>query len=176
MCLAACAWAYLAALRRGALVALNITGGIVQIVPPTGTADSAWLVLRLALWPDTAQAGHLSEMADAIARGLYVRLALATDGSAVGFVEASKRVDYVNGTSSSPVAFLEGLYVVPSARRRGVARTLVESVVQWALQEGCAELASDALLDNCTAHTVHRSLGFEETERVVYFRRALHDA
>lgn len=147
-----------------------------EIVPPTGSADPAWLVLRLALWPDTAEAGHVSGMADAIARGHYVRLALATDGSALGFVEASKRADYVNGTSSSPVAFVEGLYVVPSVRRHGVARTLVESVVQWALEEGCSELAADALLDNVTAHTVHRSLGFEETERVVYFRRALHDA
>jgi aminoglycoside 6'-N-acetyltransferase I len=146
------------------------------ITPPTGTADPAWLVLRLALWPTASEAEHLSGMADVVARHHYVRLAVAADGSAVGFVEASKRVDYVNGTSSSPVAFLEGLYVVPSVRRHGVARTLVASVVQWALDEGCTELASDALVANRTAHTVHRALGFEETERVVYFRRALHDA
>jgi len=149
--------------------------GIMPITPPTGTADPAWLGLRLALWPDTSEPEHLSGMADAIARGHYVRLAVAADGSVLGFVEASKRADYVNGTSSSPVAFLEGLYVVPRARCRGVARTLVESVVRWALDQGCTELASDALIDNLTAHTVHRSLGFEETERVVYFRRALRD-
>ena len=115
-------------------------------------------------------------MTDALARGHYVRLAMTAGGSAVGFVEASKRVDYVNGTSSSPVAFLEGLYVVPASRRQGVARVLVESVVKWALAEGCSELASDSLLDNSAAHAAHRSLGFEETERVVYFRRVLHDA
>ena len=116
-----------------------------MIKPPVGSADCAWLALRLALWPEVSQAGHLSGMADAVARGHYVRLALAGDGAALGFVEASKRVDYVNGTSSSPVAFLEGLYVVSTVRRQGVARTLVESVVKWALQEGCTELASDAL-------------------------------
>ena len=91
----------------------------------------------------------------------------------MGLVEASRRVDYVNGTSSSPVAFLEGLYVVPASRRQGVARTLVQSVVRWALAEGCSELASDSLLDNPAAHATHRALGFEETERVVYFRRGL---
>jgi aminoglycoside 6'-N-acetyltransferase I len=115
-------------------------------------------------------------MADALARGHYVRLAVSASGSAVGFVEASKRVDYVNGTNSSPVAFLEGLYVVQSFRRQGVARALVDSVAKWALAEGCTELASDSLLDNTAAHIAHRALGFEETERVVYFRRALHDA
>ena len=147
-----------------------------QITPPRGSTDSVWLALRSALWPEVPEAEHLSGMADAIARCHYVRLALASGASGLGFVEASKRVDYVNGTSSSPVAFVEGLYVVPDARRQGVARALVESVVNWALDEGCTELASDALIDNGTAHAAHRALGFEETERVVYFRRALRDA
>ena len=88
-------------------------------------------------------------------------------------MEASRRVDYVNGTRSSPVAFLEGLYVAPGSRGQGVARALVESVSLWAEREGCRELASDCLLDNSSAHAVHRALGFEETERVVYFRRTL---
>jgi aminoglycoside 6'-N-acetyltransferase I len=147
-----------------------------QLATPQGSADGAWLALRLALWPEVPEAEQLSGMADALARGHYVRLAVTASGSVVGFVEASKRVDYVNGTNSSPVAFLEGLYVAQSFRRQGVARTLVESVVKWALDEGCSELASDSLLDNTVAHAAHRALGFEETERVVYFRRALHDA
>jgi aminoglycoside 6'-N-acetyltransferase I len=147
-----------------------------QLTAPQGSADRAWLALRLALWPDVAEAEQFSEMADAVALGLYVRLAVTTDGSAVGFVEASKRVDYINGTNSSPVAFLEGLYVVQSYRRQGIARALVASVVKWALAQGCRELASDSLLDNTAAHAAHRALGFEETERVVYFRRKLHDA
>ena len=147
-----------------------------QITPPRDAADRDWLAMRSALWPDAAAAEHLSGMQDALMRGHYIRLAVSADGSVLGFVEASKRIDYVNGTSTSPVAFLEGLYVVPDARRRGVARALVESVVTWSLAEHCTELASDALLDNDTAHLVHRALGFEETERVVYFRRLLRDA
>jgi len=38
---------------------------------------------------------------------------------------------------------------------------------------GCAELASDAMLDNTVAQAMHAALDFEETERVVYFRRLL---
>src|SRR5690348_17142183 len=112
-------------------------------------------------------------MAEAIIRRHFVRLAIGDDGSATGFVEASKRVDYVNGTDSSPVAFLEGLYVEPASRRNGVARILVESVEAWATAQGCSELASDSPLENTGAHAVHVALGFAETERVVYFCRRL---
>jgi aminoglycoside 6'-N-acetyltransferase I len=143
------------------------------LTPPQGSADRAWLRLRIALWPEGSEAEHLSGMAGTLARGHYVRLAVTAAGSAVGLVEASKRIDYVNGTTSSPVAFLEGLYVEPGWRRRGVARALVESVVAWALQQDLSELASDSLTDNVAAHAAHRALGFEETERVVYFRRPL---
>jgi aminoglycoside 6'-N-acetyltransferase I len=115
-------------------------------------------------------------MADAIARDHFVRLAISTNGSAVGFVEASKRVDYVNGTNTSPVAFLEGLYVEPATRGNGVARALVGAVEAWAAAEGCTELASDSPLENVVAHAVHRALGFTETERVVYFCRPVHGA
>ena len=144
-----------------------------RIAAPQGSSDGEWLALRLALWPSDSEAEHLSGMADALSRGHYVRLAVNASGAAAGFVEASMRVDYVNGTSSSPVAFLEGLYVEPKSRRKGVARALVESVVNWASTEGCLELASDALLGNTTAHAVHCALGFEETERVVYYRLGL---
>jgi aminoglycoside 6'-N-acetyltransferase I len=144
-----------------------------QLTPPDNDSDRAWLALRLDLWPDATEAEHLRDMADALTRGHYVRLARVANRAAVGLVEASKRVDYVNGTSSSPIAFLEGLYVVPDWRRQGVARTLVDSVVEWALQAGCSELASDSFLDNVAAHAAHRALGFQETERVVYFRRIL---
>ena len=88
-------------------------------------------------------------------------------------MEATLRTDYVNGCETSPVAFLEGIYVEPGARRQGVARRLVEVVQQWARQMNCSEMASDALLQNTDSHGMHLGLGFEETERVVYFRKVL---
>ena len=144
-----------------------------KIIDPANATDPNWLSLRSSLWPDGTEAEHLRYMADALDRGHCVRVALAPDGSAVGFVEASRRVDYVNGTSTSPVAFLEGLYVTPSARRQGVARALVDAVERWAAAQGCSELASDSPIENVTAHAAHRALGFQETERVVYFRRVV---
>jgi len=143
-----------------------------KIEPPTNASDPRWLLLRVQLWPGS-DSEHLRAMADALQRQHHVRLAFAQDGSALGFVEASKRADYVNGTNSSPVVFLEGLYVEPAARRKGVARALVADVERWAVAERCSELASDSPLENVLGQTAHRALGFEETERVVYFRRAV---
>jgi aminoglycoside 6'-N-acetyltransferase I len=139
------------------------------------TEHPGWLRLRQALWPDCPREEHLSEMSAMIADpqryGQFV--AYSASREAVGLLEASVRHDYVNGTESSPVAFVEGLYVVPQARRKGIAASLVARACEWAQGAGCRELASDAVLENSISHVVHRALGFEETERVVFFRRKL---
>jgi aminoglycoside 6'-N-acetyltransferase I len=71
------------------------------------------------------------------------------------------------------VDFLEGIVVDPSVRRQGVAASLVAAVADWARGQGLSELASDAELHNIVSHAMHAALGFEETQRVVYFRKAL---
>ena len=147
-----------------------------DLIAPRDVGDADWLAMRLALWPEASSAEHLLGMGDALARGHYVRLARDARGVAVGFVEASKRVDYVNGTGTSPVTFLEGIYVAPDSPRQGVARMLVQAVMEWGRSQGCRELASDSLVANAEAHAAHRALGFEETERVVYFRMPLPTA
>jgi aminoglycoside 6'-N-acetyltransferase I len=141
----------------------------------TSVGQPGWLSLRRALWPEPSEAEHLAEMAEFVRRPeRYVQF-VAYDGSglAVGFIEASIRGDYVNGTESSPVAFMEGVYVLPGHRRRGVARDLVAAVCDWAVARGLREFASDATIGNVLSHAVHARLGFVETERVVYFRKEL---
>jgi aminoglycoside 6'-N-acetyltransferase I len=96
-----------------------------------------------------------------------------TNSGAIAFAEASLRHDYVNGCDTSPVGFLEGIYVVPLFRRRGVVASLVRAVEQWTLAQGASELASDALINNVDGHRMHAALGFQETERVVCFRKHL---
>ena len=100
-------------------------------------------------------------------------IAVADDSTPLGFIEIALRSDYVNGTRSSPVAFLEGIYVTPLARKLGVAKALVQAGELWARERGCVEFASDAAIDNQISHAMHRALGFAETQRVVFFRKAL---
>lgn len=146
-----------------------------MIEPLRAIPHPDWLRLRQALWPHCSGAEHEAEMARFLAEPQkYAQfIAYTDDGQAVGFAEASIRSDYVNGAESSPVAFLEGLYVVQEHRSHGVARRLVETVAAWARSRECIELASDVLLDNEVSHAVHKALGFEETERVVFYRKAL---
>lgn len=141
----------------------------------TSVEQPGWLPLREALWPHCSREEHLSEMAEFLAQPERFTqfIAYTEERQPIGFIEAALRRDYVNGTESSPVAFLEGIYVVPTHRRQGVARSLVAAVAEWAVKRGCKEFASDAALDNELSHQMHRSLGFVETERVVYFRKAL---
>ena len=135
--------------------------------------EADWLALRVALWPEAPEQEQRRGMAEARRRGHFVLLARSAENT-LGLVEASVRHDYVNGTNGSPVGFLEGLYVVPESRRRGIARVLVDRAVAWAGERGCVEFASDALLANTEAHALHRAIGFEESERVVYFRRDIN--
>jgi aminoglycoside 6'-N-acetyltransferase I len=141
----------------------------------TSPEDPAWLAFRLALWPEDDQAAHLADMARLCAEPdrFGQLIAYSEQGEALGFVEVALRIDYVNGTESSPVGFVEGIYVLPEARRQGIARALVAAAERWALSRGCTEMASDALLDNLVSHAMHLALGFQEAERVVFFRKLL---
>jgi aminoglycoside 6'-N-acetyltransferase I len=132
-----------------------------------------WLTMRNALWPHAA-AENLDEMTALLASSEQAAFVARDDGGRpVGFAEASIRRDHVNGCHTSPVGFLEGIYVAEGARRQGVAGQLVATVAAWTRENGCSELASDAAIDNDASHRMHAALGFSETERVVYFRRLL---
>jgi aminoglycoside 6'-N-acetyltransferase I len=134
-----------------------------------------WLDFRLALWPDASADDHRGYMAISLAQPERFLQLMMYDQNylPIGFIEGSIRGDYVNGTESSPVGFVEGVYVSPAWRRKGVARRLYEAIGDWARARGCRELASDALLENETSQRAHLALGFRETERVVYFTRKL---
>lgn len=138
-------------------------------------SDAAtWAQLRSELWPDEAAIDADADL-DAAMLDEDAAIVFVADvgGEMIAFAEATLRHDYVNGTASSPVGFLEGWYVVPEWRGRGVGRALLQAVEAWARELGCVEIASDSLLDNTASHAAHASCGFEETERVVYFRKSL---
>jgi aminoglycoside 6'-N-acetyltransferase I len=132
--------------------------------------------MRAALWPEQVEGEHAVEIARYFAgeltMPLEVLLAVDEGGGATGFAELSIR-SYAEAWITDRVAYLEGWYVEPHARRRGVGRALVEAAERWGRAQGCAEFGSDAVIDNEVSAAAHRSLGFEETVQIRCFRKAL---
>ncbi len=147
-----------------------------QVVAASSESLLAYAGLRAELWPEADAPAHAADFL-ALLRGPVPYaglLALAAEsGEPCAFAEVSHRALGANGCDTRPVAFLEGLYVRAPYRRRGIARSLIGEVERWAQSRGCAELGSDALIDNDIGRAAHRALGFEEIERVVCFRRRL---
>ena len=71
------------------------------------------------------------------------------------------------------MAYLEGWFVEPSHRGRGIGAALLSGAEERARESGCTEFASDTEIDNTAAAEAHRALGFVEAERVVCFRKTL---
>ncbi len=138
-----------------------------------GEADrETWARMRGALWPDE-DAGELArELTDLLADANQAAFGAFEAARMVGFAESSER-SWGDGTLTRPVGWLEGIYVVPDRRRAGLAAALVAAVEDWGRGRGLTELGSDARADNLVSIAAHSSWGFEETERLVLFRKAL---
>jgi aminoglycoside 6'-N-acetyltransferase I len=137
---------------------------------------AAWTKMRAALWPDASEQLHAAEIETFLAGPeAWSFIAETTDGEPAGFAEIALR-PYANGCESRPVPFLEGIWVEPRFRRQGLGARLMTHIETLLAARGFREIGSDALFDNRASHAAHRAWGFSETERVVYFRKALNAA
>ena len=91
----------------------------------------------------------------------------------VGFAQCQLRHDYVEGTSSSPVGYLEGIFILAEYRNRGYAKELLACCEKWATEKGCEEFASDCEIDNEASLSFHLATGFEEANRIICFKKSL---
>ena len=141
-----------------------------KIIKVTQSDFNEWLDLALKLWADQSSQEMQQSLANILnserETGFLVR---NDDGKAMGFINLSLRSDYVSGATSSPVAYVEGIYVKDEYRNQGVGKYLIEFASRWALKNGCTELASDALIENTASYDFHTKIGFQEVERVVTF-------
>jgi len=141
-----------------------------MIISVTKENENAWAELCVALWPDLTVDSVLRMNHEGMFKDEFL---FFEDDEPVGFISLSLRNDYVEGTDSSPVGYIEGVYVKPGFRRRGIAEKLVEHAKEWSEKCGCTELASDCRLDNTTSQAFHTGVGFAETNRIVCYTMQL---
>lgn len=135
--------------------------------------------LRTALWPESPIEEHAREL-ELILAGhapgilpLIEFVAEGADGKLFGFLEAALRSCADGCDRVLPVGYVEGWYVAESHRRQGIGTMLLEAAENWARTQGCAEMASDCIIDNLTSKRAHAALGFEIASTTVNFRKKL---
>jgi aminoglycoside 6'-N-acetyltransferase I len=146
----------------------------VRIRPVRRADDESWAALRHALWPNvSATVLHLD-----IERWWWTGdrdthcLVAEANRRLVGFIELSIRAN-AEGCETDRVAYVEGWYVAPDMRRRGIGRALMAAAEAWSRTRGCTELGSDSDVTNAVGQGAHRAFGFAEVATLVCFRKAI---
>lgn len=138
-----------------------------KMVPVSSENEIVWANMCVDLWPE----GHTVEsFLKERSSGQFKNDFLCIEGNEyIGFVSLSIRNDYVEGTDSNPVGYIEGIYVIPEYRKQGVARSMIEFAKNWSKEKGCKQMASDCLIENSDSHIFHNKTGFKEANTIVCF-------
>ena len=129
--------------------------------------------LALLLWEEYSAAELTTEFLCLLNSREAACFLAIEDGEAVGFAQCQLRRDYVEGTRTSPVGYLEGIFVKPEFRHRGQAKRLLDACEHWAAGQGCREFASDCALSNDDSLRFHLQMGFAEANRIICFTKNL---
>ncbi|GKX67306.1 aminoglycoside 6'-N-acetyltransferase [Inconstantimicrobium mannanitabidum] len=124
--------------------------------------------LSLELWPHHIYE-EIEEEYKALNSANNAFFLFKEDNMYIGFIHVSLRHDYVEGSNSSPVGYVEGIYVKEEYRGKGIAKSLVKSGEEWAATKGCTEMASDIEAQNHVSYDFHKSIGFKEVNRIICF-------
>lgn len=138
-------------------------------------ADEAEIIAGLAMqmWDAHSMEELAEEFRDGIKSERCAVFLAMGEGGAIGFAQCGLRHDYVEGTETSPVGYLEGIFVVEEYRRMGIAKNMLSACEEWAKGQGATEFASDCELPNEDSRRFHLKMGFEEANRIICFAKKL---
>lgn len=127
-----------------------------------------WEKLIQELWPmNTEEALETFGSENEVIIGCF-------DPMLIGAVHVSIRNDYVNGSESSPVGYIEGIVVTKNRRKEGIASQLLIEAEKYALHNGCIEMGSDIEIDNLDSLAFHLKNGYIEQERVICLTKKIN--
>lgn len=146
-----------------------------MIYKATEADISAIAKLAVLLWEESTIEELTSEFAELIRSDECAVFLSMRENTTVGFAQVQLRHDYVEGTSSSPVGYLEAIFVRDEYRKCGYGKELLKHCEEWAAEKGCTEFASDCELTNDMSLAFHLNAGFTEANRIICFTKSLNN-
>ncbi|MCB0283364.1 MAG: GNAT family N-acetyltransferase [Calditrichae bacterium] len=135
---------------------------------------NACVAMALKLWPDSQKNELTTEFKEMMSNDNFEIFVFQTESAEyAGFIQLSLRHDYVEGCLTSPVAYIEGIYVEEDYRRFGTGKKLITMAESWARANGCSEIASDCELHNTSSRDFHYASGFREIDRIICFAKKI---
>ncbi len=129
--------------------------------------------MAILMWDENTVDGLAEDFEEILASDESAIYIYVIENQPIGFAQCQLRHDYVEGTDSSPVGYLEGIFICDRYRKQGYARELLAKCEAWAKEMGCSEFASDCELTNEGSLTFHLNMGFVEANRVICFTKRL---
>lgn len=142
-------------------------------ITPVGEEDLSELLAMLRAYCDFYEVSPTDDdllamsralLADPARQGVQL-IARDGEGAAVGFATVLWSWQTLNG---APAAVMNDLYVVPSARGRGVAEALIAVCAELARGHGAPELVWQTALDNHRAQAVYDRVGAQPSRWLDY--------
>ena len=126
--------------------------------------------LAESLWPNENTDDLRRHFNDILHNDNWITFLCKTEaGDPIAFANISIRVDYVEGSTTSPVGYIEGIYVNPKFRHIGIAKELARLGEVWSRSKGCSEYASDTESHNTESQEFHQHIGFDVAETIVHY-------
>lgn len=129
--------------------------------------------LAVMMWQNHSVSELINEFSEIMANGKSQFFLKYENDIPIGFAQCQLRYDYVEGTSTSPVGYLEGIFVQEGYRNKGYAKELLDACETWAKRNGCYEFASDCEIDNTSSFCFHKAMNFKEANRIICFTKRL---
>ena len=137
--------------------------------------ETDWLRLRMVLWPDASKEIHEKEIRAMLSNPKRFITFIAYDSSnlSIGFIEASIHEIIDEGCVVKNIGYIEGWYIEPEYRKKGIGAELVKTAEKWASEKGLKEMAVDTNLDNIQSQSAYQALGYKEQDRFILYRKVL---
>jgi len=129
--------------------------------------------LAVQMWDSHSVDELITEFLEIISKGKAQFFLKYENDAPVGFAQCQLRYDYVEGTKTSPVGYLEGIFIKEGYRGKGYAKELLVECETWAKCNGCQEFASDCEIDNIDSLRFHKAMNFTEANRIICFTKTL---